>query len=523
MHCRISQEEAVGGCKGCGGFSCPKRGRQVAFGALRTTGCDTTRWESGAGTPHRTITLAAVVLGILIPWVPLAAAEPQGKEKRTETPASAVVRRIRNMSFKDLLQPGEADVSLKLQDVPAVESFLWTKYREEQKRAPERLQEHKARRLTFSSSAMRYDYRKIGPRPATGHPLYIALHGGGGAPAQVNDRGWDHMKIYYLSSVTNGVYVAPRGVSNTWNLHFMPHSYPLYDRLIENMILFEDVDPNRVYLLGYSAGGDGVYQVAPRMADRFAAANMSAGHHNGVSPMSLYNLPFLVQVGERDSAYGRNRATVQFSMRLDRLQEQYPEGYVHDVFVHAGRGHGFRDNHPTAPQMILAQPGQWLEKKDSSAKKQNTNAITWLSKYTRNPLPERIVWDLSTRADRTGVDESGKALWLTPNRGRQLYWLDLSGADWKDLGTKEIVARIDGKKNTIVIDGPANRLRVLLSRKMLDLSKPVIVKIGDRQWKMHPTPNLKTLVQTLADRGDPNYMFEAEIVIEKKAGAFIVR
>ena len=39
-------------------------------------------------------------------------------------------------------------------------------------------------------------------------------------------------------------------------------------------IVFEDVDPNRVYLLGYSAGGDGVYQLAPRMADRFAAASM---------------------------------------------------------------------------------------------------------------------------------------------------------------------------------------------------------------------------------------------------------
>ena len=38
------------------------------------------------------------------------------------------------------------------------------------------------------------------------------------------------------------------------------------DRLIENLVVFEGVDPNRVYLLGYSAGGDGVYQLAPRMA-----------------------------------------------------------------------------------------------------------------------------------------------------------------------------------------------------------------------------------------------------------------
>ena len=43
------------------------------------------------------------------------------------------------------------------------------------------------------------------------------------------------------------------------------------------MIAFYGVDSDRVYLMGYSAGGDGVYQVAPRMADRFAAAAMMAG------------------------------------------------------------------------------------------------------------------------------------------------------------------------------------------------------------------------------------------------------
>ena len=43
----------------------------------------------------------------------------------------------------------------------------------------------------------------------------------------------------------------------------------MYDRLIENMILFENVDPNRVYFLGYSAGGDGVYQIAPRLVEKY--------------------------------------------------------------------------------------------------------------------------------------------------------------------------------------------------------------------------------------------------------------
>ena len=73
----------------------------------------------------------------------------------------------------------------------------------------------------------------------------------------------------------NGIYVSVRGVSNTWDLHFQEETYPLLDALITNLTVTDHADPNRVYLLGFSAGGDGVYQLAPRLADRFAAVNMS--------------------------------------------------------------------------------------------------------------------------------------------------------------------------------------------------------------------------------------------------------
>lgn len=55
-----------------------------------------------------------------------------------------------------------------------------------------------------------------------------------------------------------------------------------------------------------SAGGDGVYQIAPRRADRWAAANMAAGHPDKVSLVNLYHVPFAIQVGEVDIAYVRN-------------------------------------------------------------------------------------------------------------------------------------------------------------------------------------------------------------------------
>ena len=463
----------------------------------------------------RTIVLGAAALSMLIPCTLLSAGEPEKKEekKEAEAPLSPAVKLIKNMSFKELFESEKTNMPLKLEEVPAIKDLLWAKYSDEQKRDPDRVQEHNAKQIRYFSSVMRYEYRRNGSRPKTGYPLYIALHGGGGCPGHVNDGQWNHMKGLYAGSVQNGIYLAPRGITNGPGLHAEANSFPMYDRLIENMILFEGVDPNRVYLLGYSAGGDGVYQTSTRMADRFAAANMSAGHHNSVNPANLYNLPFLMQVGERDTAYGRHRATVNYSLRLNDLQRQHPDGYIHAVFVHAGRGHGFDDR--GGRQTIFANPEGWMHQNNRATKSEDTNAIRWLSRHTRNPLPNKVVWELSTRANnrwRCDGHPDGQNFWLSAARGRQFYWLDLTRGD---IDRGMIVARLDKPTNTIIIDQPARWLRILLSGKLLDLSKPVNVKIRDKQCKVSRTPNLKTLVHTLADRGDPNYMFEADIVIER--------
>ena len=86
------------------------------------------------------------------------------------------------------------------------------------------------------------------------------------------------------------VFLTPRSPTNTWNMWHQDHIDLFFNRLIQNMIAFYDVNPNRIYLMGYSAGGDGVYQLAPRMADRFAAAAMMAGHPNDASPLNLRNI-----------------------------------------------------------------------------------------------------------------------------------------------------------------------------------------------------------------------------------------
>ena len=73
--------------------------------------------------------------------------------------------------------------------------------------------------------------------------------------------------------------------------------------------------------MGYSAGGDGVYQLAPRMADRFAAAAMMAGHPNETSPAGLRNIGFAIHMGALDVAYNRNEIARRWGVMLDSLQQ----------------------------------------------------------------------------------------------------------------------------------------------------------------------------------------------------------
>ena len=438
--------------------------------------------------------------------------------------AADVEALIQSKSLQQLLD-GPSPLWLAHGQAGEVRTLLWKKYAKQQRADPVRLEEHRRKELHFGNTVMRYEVHTIGEKPSAGYPLYIALHGGGGGPSRMNDGQWRHMQVYYAGCVKTGLYVAPRGVSDTWNLHFRGESYPLYDRLIENMILFKGADPNRVYLMGYSAGGDGVYQIVPRMADRFAAADMSAGHHNGTSPRNLYRVPFLLQVGERDAAYKRNHATVDFAAKLRDLRANDSAGYVYELFVHAGRPHNFRDNDPKDAQYpVLENPFEWRGGAQPKAVPRNTSAVTWLSQYARDFRPERVVWDLKTRAGtRAGQSKEKKPLWPNEKRAQQFYWLDVGTNSVTSLGADELIARFDKDDNSITIEKAGKYLRVLVDRVMLDLSKPVTVRADKHAERVTLRPSAKMMAQTLVDRGDPYLMFEAAIVVEKKAGGWVAR
>ena len=352
--------------------------------------------------------------------------------------------------------------------------------------------------MEYGEVCMKYGMQIKGEPNENGYPLYIALHGGGSSDTpDMNDSQWSQMAMYYNKKVKNGIYVNPRGVRDTWDTHGNPESYPLYDRLIENLIAFYNVDPNRVYLLGFSAGGDGVYMITPRMTDRFAAANMSAGHPNGVNLTNLYNMPIQLQVGMLDTAYNRHTVTAEYDAVLNNLTETYGGGYDHSTFIHVQYAHNFYDN-KSLKQEVIADPAAWLATGDITSVEVNPCAIDYVDQYTREALPERVIWDLTTRAELRDIDS--------------FYWL----AAGKEVNEGVIAAYYNKEDNSITIEeNTANGVvTVLISNDMLDVFAPITVHTEMESYEVTVTPDYELLKSTTYERGDKNYQFVASIVIE---------
>ena len=138
--------------------------------------------------------------------------------------------------------------TLLLKNEPAVRHAVWEAF----VNAPI----HEALKKSFDENKVRsedhvspYTVKTVGTRPAKGWALFIAMHGGGGAPQELNDSQWRHMQIYYRDHPEVGGYryIALRAPNNEWNGFYTGYVYPLIANLIQQFLLFADVDPDKIF------------------------------------------------------------------------------------------------------------------------------------------------------------------------------------------------------------------------------------------------------------------------------------
>ncbi|MFM1872227.1 MAG: hypothetical protein RL398_1649 [Planctomycetota bacterium] len=352
--------------------------------------------------------------------------------------------------------------------------------------------------LDLGDCTMPFVLLKKGDKPANGWPLYLCLHGGGGNDKaegphgwSVNTREWEAQKrLFERVYQAPGLYFIPRMADDRRGRWWFAHNQRAFDEVIRKAILFEDVDPDRVYLMGISEGGYGAIRFAGNRPDRFAATGgMAAAEPLGTSPPeNMRNVAMRIDIGEKDSMFDRIGLARRMGERLAELRQADPAGYDFAVNVQAGRGHGI--DYSLTPK--------WLADKVRSTR---PNVVNWRIVPFDGQVELRHYWlGLRSRPEETPVVV--RAEWS----GNRL-----------SIDARHEHRGEDGETELLPVK--VGRLRVLVDDELADLGAPIeLVVNGRARGDVKVGRTLLTLLQTLLERWDPRGAFTAEFEVDLGEG-----
>ena len=325
--------------------------------------------------------------------------------------------------------------------------------------------------VTFEKYLSPYVVREVGTKPPNGWGLVIAMHGGGGTAKEVNDSQWAGMQTHYRDHPEVGggyKYLALRAPNDTWNGFYDDYVYPLVGNLIEQFTIFGDVNPNKVFLTGYSHGGYGAFAIGPKMPDYFAAihASAGAGTDGETAPINLRNTVFTALVGERDTMYDRLSRNQRFDKEIRELR-----GNRSDIF-------------PVRADVALGFEHGNLQDRD---------ILSEIMHATRNPVPRELTW------------------LMTDTVIHDFFWLHTDAP----AKTKTISATCRDNQLTVQCSDAASTV-IDVDSRLIDFAKPVQMSINGVKSQRTLTPSLRVLCATLQQRGDAELAFSAQIRADGK-------
>ncbi len=321
--------------------------------------------------------------------------------------------------------------------------------------------------------------------------LIVGLHGGGeGAGSADEPRGTWRAKDC-IGAYPQGI----RLVHDTWNT---VHGERFILTILEIAKVQLQVDPDRVYVAGFSMGGTGSWFMAGRHPDLLAASLPFSGvlmaepksqlEHkeevvaiqHGLLP-NVRNLPMHYTIGLEDK--NTMPGTYLFVWdRIEELREKDPGGYENIYFESFPKlAHGFPPGEPK-------------------------KALQFLGNQVRERFPETIVWEHATQPFPLRTDED-----QTTRIGKPaMYWIGCP--DPVDRQT----IRATRSGNTIEIETtmrPSHKgLTIYLNPEMIDTTSDVKVIYGGKEvYSGQPEPDLWTILETLDFNADRRLVFDRRI------------
>jgi len=326
--------------------------------------------------------------------------------------------------------------------------------------------------------------------------LVLGLHGGGEGAGDAGEAAGSWILDDCVGMYPQGIEL----VHDTWNT---VHGERFLLTLIEIAKAQFNVDPDRVYVMGFSMGGTGSWFMAGRHPDLFAGASPCAGVfmaqpksqlarkeevqalQHGLIP-NVRNLAMYYYIGLADTNCMPGTYLAAWD-RLEALRKDDPEGYGAIQFhTYPGLPHAFPKGEPAA-------------------------GLEWISKQRRQTFPRTLVWEYATDPQPApGPDDK-----VTRYQKQLFYWLRCEAP--RD--NQRVRATIADNTVTLagtLADGAFHGMSILLNDELIDPAREVVVQCGDGETarelaRARPAPEFATLLESFDSRLDTSMVFDRRI------------
>lgn len=325
--------------------------------------------------------------------------------------------------------------------------------------------------------------------------LIVGLHGGGEGAGDAGEAAGKWVASGHLGLYPQGI----RLVHDTWNT---VHGERFVLTLIEIAKAQHDVDPDRVYAMGFSMGGTGSWFLAGRHPDLLAGAIPAHGVHMGSTTLGPGRVKVKTAAEVTALEHGvfpnvRNLAVWWYTGHddvncepgtylkgwelLQGLQQADPEGYRLLRFrAYDGVAHAFPPGEPA-------------------------NGMRWVLEQRRQALPARIVWEYNEAPAPFQVPEDRTA--RLPKHW--FYWLHVRQP------VDHMVVNASREGNTFDVDvalAYPGDVTLYLNPAMIDVAQDVVVRVkGKEVYRGRPVPDLVSVLESLDARLDKTLLFDRRI------------
>ena len=330
--------------------------------------------------------------------------------------------------------------------------------------------------------------------------LILGLHGGGPGAGDASEAAGKWKLPKTMQMYPQGI----RLVSDTWN---SVHGERFLLTLVEIAKVQYDVDPDRVYSMGFSMGGTGSFFMAGRHPDLLAGAIPA----HGVVPADKVKEPDPAKVGNIEHGLVPNLRNVavyfytgakdvncepgtflKAFQQIEALRKEDRGGYEQIEFAcHPGIAHSFPPG----------EPGKGYK---------------WIQDKRRNAFPEKITWHYNAAPwPPADGEDQGKA----KRRDKKwMYWLHCAlPEDFMQVTATRSQAEKEHVVDLEILKAYPDDFTVYLNDRMADPTKEVVLRVGGKEvYRGTPKRGYDVILESLDAKLDRTLVFDRKVQVPEQ-------